>query len=140
MSQSIPQVLNSAVTLCSTLISMIVLNVPLTIITLVVVAFMLFATVKLSGRSGAYFGRQQQNLGQVNGYIEEMMEGQKGKKYSVTRKRRFRTFGKSMTSCGKFHQANKFANILMPVNANLGHISYVLCAVLGAVIALNTHI
>lgn len=141
MSQSIPQVLNSAVTLCSTLISMIVLNVPLTIITLVVVAFMLFATVKLSGRSGAYFGRQQQNLGQVNGYIEEMMEGQKVVKVFCHEDQALQNFRKINDELRESaNQANKFANVLMPVNTNLGHISYVLCAVLGAVIALTTQI
>lgn len=141
MSQSIPQVMNSAVTLCSTLISMIVLNVPLTVITLMIVAFMLFATVKLSGRSGAYFGRQQQNLGQVNGYIEEMMEGQKVVKVFCHEEKALQNFRKINDELRESsYQANKFANILMPVNTNLGHISYVLCAVLGAVIALTTQI
>lgn len=141
MSQSIPQVMNSAVTLCSTLISMIVLNVPLTVITLMIVAFMLFATVKLSGRSGAYFGRQQQNLGQVNGYIEEMMEGQKVVKVFCHEDQALQNFRKINDELRESaNQANKFANILMPVNSNLGHISYVLCAVLGAVIALTTQI
>lgn len=141
MSQSIPQVLNSAVTLCSTLISMIVLNVPLTIITLVVVAVMLFATLKLSRKSGAYFGRQQKNLGQVNGYIEEMMEGQKVVKVFCHEDQALQNFRKINDELRESaNQANKFANVLMPVNTNLGHISYVLCAVLGAVIALTTQI
>ena len=141
MSQSIPQVLNSAVTLCSTLISMIVLNVPLTVITLMIVAVMLFATLKLSRKSGAYFGRQQQNLGQVNGYIEEMMEGQKVVKVFCHEDQALQNFRKINDELRESaNQANKFANVLMPVNTNLGHISYVLCAVLGAVIALTTQI
>ena len=77
MSQSLPQMINSGVTIAATFVSMVALNIPLTLITLVMVGVMLFAASKLGGRSAAYFARQQKDLGRVNGYIEEMMDGQK---------------------------------------------------------------
>lgn len=138
LSQSIPQVVNSAVTIVSTLISMIVLNIPLTILTLVMVAVMTFSTSKLGGKSGKYFGEQQKDLGAVNGYIEEMMEGQKVVKVFCHEEQSledFRRINEKLRQSA--NNANKFANIMMPVNGNLGHISYVLCAILGAVLALG---
>lgn len=138
LSQSIPQVINSAVTIVSTLISMIVLNIPLTILTLVMVAVMTFSTSKLGGKSGKYFGEQQKDLGAVNGYIEEMMEGQKVVKVFCHEEQSLENFRKINEKLRQSaNNANKFANIMMPVNGNLGHISYVLCAILGAVLALG---
>ena len=138
MGQSIPQVINSAVTVVMTLVSMILLNIPLTLVTLFMVGVMLFATSRLSGLSGQYFVKQQSDLGRVNGYIEEMMEGQKVVKVFCHEKQsleRFREINGELRNSADL--ANRIANIMMPVNANLGNISYVLCAIVGAVLALN---
>ncbi len=138
ISQSIPQVINASVTFVTTLFSMIILDIPLTIICLVMVCLMVFVTSRLSGKSGLYFARQQKDLGTVNGYIEEMMEGQKVVKVFCHEEKsleQFKVLNRQLrdSACN----ANKFANIMMPVNANLGNICYVLCAVVGAVLALG---
>ncbi len=141
MGQSIPQVINSAVTVVMTLVSMIILNVPLTLVTLFMVGIMLFVTSRLSGLSGQYFVKQQSDLGRVNGYIEEMMEGQKVVKVFCHEKRsleQFREINGELKNSADL--ANRISNIMMPVNANLGNISYVLCAILGAVLALNGYV
>ena len=138
MSQSLPQIINSGVTIAATFVSMVALNIPLTLITLVMVGVMLFAASKLGGRSAAYFARQQKDLGRVNGYIEEMMDGQKVVKVFCHEEKSlegFRQLNEQLRQSAD--NANKFANILMPVNANLGNISYVLCAVAGAALALS---
>ncbi len=138
ISQSLPQLLNSGVSFLSTLISMFVLDVPLTVISLVLIAVMLLAASKLGSRSGKYFVRQQTDLGNVNGYIEEMMEGQKVVKVFCHEEKsleQFRVLNERLRESAD--NANKISNIMMPVNANLGNISYVLCAVVGAVLALN---
>ncbi|WP_302416925.1 ABC transporter ATP-binding protein [Blautia marasmi] len=138
ISQSIPQVVNSAVTIVITFVSMIVLDVPLTLMTLVMIGIMMVVTKKLSAKSGRYFGEQQKNLGQVNGYIEEMMEGQKVVKVFCHEEKSVEDFRKLNENLrDSADKANTFANIMMPVNSNLGNISYVLCAVLGAVLALK---
>lgn len=138
MSQSIPQVINSFVTIVTTLVSMIVLDLPLTLITLVMVCLMIFTAGKLSGKSGMYFAEQQKDLGIVNGYIEEMMEGQKVVKVFCHEEKSIEQFKKINQELRKSaDNANKFSNIMMPVNANLGNISYVLCAVVGAILALG---
>ncbi|WP_148410020.1 ABC transporter ATP-binding protein [Murimonas intestini] len=138
ISQSIPQVLNSAVTILSTFISMVVLNIPLTAVTLVMVGIMMITTKKLSARSAEYFTKQQKDLGAVNGYIEEMMEGQKVVKVFCHEEKSLENFRKvNQELRASADSANKFANIMMPVNANLGNISYVLCAVAGALLALG---
>lgn len=137
ISQGIPQLVNSAVTLIITLVSMIVLSVPLTILTVAMVGLMLFAAAKIGGKSSKYFAAQQQNLGKVNGYIEEMMEGQKVVKVFNHEQRNIEDFRKINEELrASADNANKFANILMPVSANLGNISYVLCVGVGAVLAL----
>ena len=136
--QSIPQLVNSTVTLVITFISMVCLNIPLTILTLCMVAVMLVVASKLGGMAGTYFIKQQSSLGKVNAYIEEMMEGQKVVKvfcHENENIERFRAINQELRESTK--NANKIANILMPVNGNLGNISYVLCAALGAVLALN---
>lgn len=138
ISQSIPQVVNSAVTIVITFVSMIVLDIPLTLLTLVMIGIMMITTKQLSGRSGRYFGEQQKNLGRVNGYIEEMMEGQKVVKVFCHEEKSVKDFRKLNEELrDSADKANTFANIMMPVNGNLGNISYVLCAVLGAVLALK---
>ena len=138
ISQSIPQVVSSAVTIVTTLVSMIVLDIPLTAVTLIMTGLMLFATSKLGGKSAAYFIRQQKDLGTVNGYIEEMMDGQKVVKVFCHEEKsleQFRRINEELRE--SVNLANKFSNIMMPVNGNLGNISYVLCAVVGAVMALG---
>ena len=138
ISQSLPQLLNSCVSFISTLISMIVLDIPLTIISLVLIGVMLFVSSKFGSLSGKYFVRQQTDLGNVNGYIEEMMEGQKVVKVFCHEEKaleQFRVLNEKLRESAD--NANKISSIMMPVNANLGNISYVLCAVVGAVLALN---
>ena len=138
ISQSIPQVINASVTFITTLFSMVFLDVPLTLICLIMVCVMVFATSRLSGKSGLYFARQQKDLGTVNGYIEEMMEGQKVVKVFCHEEKSLEQFKKLNNQLrDSACNANKFANIMMPVNANLGNICYVLCAVVGAVLALG---
>ena len=138
VSQSLPQVINSAVTIVSVLTSMIILSVWLTLVTLVMVAVMLFCTKRLAGASGQYFLRQQMNLGTVNGYIEEMMDGQKVVKVFCHEEEsieRFRELNNQLFESAD--KANTFANMLGPVNTQLGNISYVVCAIVGGVLALN---
>lgn len=138
ISQSIPQVINSFVSIVTTLVSMIVLDIPLTILTLLMVCVMLFVSTKLSGKSAKYFSKQQKDLGKVNGYIEEMMEGQKVVKVFCHEEKsveQFRELNQELRKSA--NNANKIANVMMPVNANIGNISYVLCAVLGAILALG---
>ena len=129
ISQSIPQIINSSITIISVFISMIVLNIPLTLLTLVMVGVMLLATKKFAGQSGKCFIRQQKALGAVNGYIEEMMDGQKVVKVFCHEEEsieRFKELNDSLYESA--NKANTFANILGPVNAQLGNVSYVLCA------------
>lgn len=138
ISQSIPQIINSSITIISVFISMIVLNIPLTLLTLVMVGIMLLATKKFAGQSGKCFIRQQKALGAVNGYIEEMMDGQKVVKVFCHEEEsieRFKELNDSLYESA--NKANTFANILGPVNAQLGNVSYVLCAIVGGAIALN---
>ena len=138
ISQSIPQIFNASLTIVAVLISMIRLSLPLTGVTLFMVAVMFMVTGKIAGLSGKYFGKQQQDIATVNGNIEEMMNGQKVVK----------VFNHEAESIEKFTQlneqlyesaskANTYANILMPANAQIGNVSYVLVAVVGGVLALN---
>ena len=138
ISQSIPQLINSVITIVSVLIYMIILNIPLTVLTLVMVGVMLLVTKNLAGKSGKYFIAQQRDLGATNGFIEEMMDGQKVIKVFCHEEESIEAFNKLNDQL--FHSAdnaNKFANILMPANAQIGNISYVLCAMVGGVLALN---
>ena len=138
ISQSIPQTLNSVISLVSTLISMIVLDIPLTLVSLLMVGVMMFVTSKMSNLSGKYFMQQQKDLGAVNGYIEEMMEGQKVVKVFCHEEKSMEDFEKlNRQLCDSARNANAVANIIMPINNNLGNISYVLCAIVGGVLALN---
>lgn len=136
--QSIPQIINSSVTIVLTFVSMIILNIPLTAVTIIMVIVMFFTTSKLGGKSAAYFAAQQKDLGAVNGYIEEMMEGQKVVKVFCHEDKsleQFREINSRLRESAR--NANTFANIMMPINANLGNISYVLCAIIGAILALG---
>lgn len=136
-SQSIPQIINSAATLIATFISMIILNVPLTVITLVMALVMLAATAKLSGLSAKHFQAQQKDLGAVDGFIEEMLDGQKIVKVFCHEEQAEEAFQKLNDKLrASADDANKYANILMPINNNIGNLSYVLCAVIGALLAL----
>ena len=138
ISQSIPQVINSSVTIVTSFVSMFVLDLPLTLVTLAMIAVMLFTTSKLAAKSSTYFSRQQKDLGRVNGYIEEMMDGQKVVKVFCHEDKsleQFRRINDELRESAD--KANTFSNISMPVNANLGNISYVLCAVIGALLALS---
>ena len=138
ISQSIPQFLNSGITIISTFISMLILSIPLSAVTLVMVGIMLFFTKKATGQSGKYFARQQKNLGAVNGYIEEMMNGQKVVKvfcHEEETKEKFRELNNELYVSAD--RANTFSNILGPINAQLGNVSYVVCAIVGGVLALN---
>ena len=138
ISQSIPQIINSGFTIISVLISMLILNIPLTIVTLVMVAVMIWGTKKAAGQSGKYFLEQQKNLGKVNGYIEEMMNGQKVVKvfcHEEESKKEFKELNEALFVSAD--RANTFANLLGPLNAQIGNISYVICAIVGGVLALN---
>lgn len=138
ISQSIPQLINSAITLVSSFVSMIVLNIPLTVLSLIMVGVMFYVSAKLGEKSSTFFVKQQKDLGAVNGYIEEMLEGQKVVKvfcHEDKATEEFEVLNENLRSSAE--NANKFANIMMPVNGNLGHISYVFCAILGAVLALS---
>ena len=138
ISQSIPQIINSTFTSVSVFVSMLSLNIPLTLVTLVMVSLMLICTKKAAGQSGKYFLDQQKNLGAVNGYIEEMMNGQKVVKvfcHEDASIREFHELNEALYTSAD--RANTFANILGPINAQLGNISYVVCAIVGGVLALN---
>ncbi len=138
ISQSIPQIINSAFTIVSVFISMLILNIPLTAVTLVMVGVMLFCSQKSAANSGKYFLEQQRNLGAVNGYIEEMMNGQKVVKvfcHEEESKKEFKELNDKLFVSAD--RANTFANFLGPINAQLGNISYVICAMVGGILALN---
>lgn len=138
ISQSIPQVISSVITIVSVLVSMIVLNIPLTILTLVMVGVMLKVTASVAGNSGRYFAAQQRDIGALNGYIEEMIEGQKVIKVFCHEEESKEGFAKLNEQLfDSADNANKFANLLGPVNAQLGNISYVLCAIVGGALAIN---
>ncbi len=138
ISQSIPQIIHSGVTAAASFASMLLLDIPLTLITLALVGVMVFATSRIAARSAVYFARQQKDLGTVNGYIEELMDGQKVVKVFCHEEKsleQFRILNEGLRESAD--RANTFSNISMPVNVNLGNISYVLCAVAGAVLALS---
>ncbi|MCM1263180.1 MAG: ABC transporter ATP-binding protein/permease [Butyrivibrio sp.] len=138
ISQSMPQCLNSAITIVSVFISMIVLSVPLTAVTLVMVALMLFVTKKATGLSGRYFVAQQKAIGAVNGYVEEMMEGQKVVKVFCHEEESIKRFNELNDELfDSSYNANQFGNMLGPINAQLGNLSYVVCAMVGGALAIG---
>lgn len=137
ISQSMPQIFSSVITIVSVLASMLILCVPLTFVTLFMTGVMMFATKTFAGRSGKYFIAQQREIGKVNGYIEEMMQGQKVVKvfcHEEESMEQFRKLNEELYVSAD--QANKFANMLGPINAQLGNVSYVLCAMVGGILAL----
>ena len=138
ISQSLPQLVNTVVTLVGVLASMLYLNVPLTVLALAMVGIMLLATKYLTGNSGKYFIKQQQELGKVNGYIEEMMNGQKVIKVFCHEEIAIEEFDRLNDEL--FHsadKANSYSLVAMPVNGQLGNLSYVFCAILGGALAIN---
>lgn len=138
VSQSLPQVFNSAITIVSVFISMVILSVPLTIVTLIMIALMLVITGKTAGLSGQYFLQQQKDLGKVNGFIEEMMEGQKVVKVFCHEEENIKKFNELNDNL--YHsadRANYLVNIVGPVNMQLGNVSYVVCAIVGGALALS---
>ena len=138
ISQSIPQIINSAITIVSVFVSMLILNIPLTITTLVMVSIMLGVTKKVAGFSGNFFVKQQRDLGKVNGFIEEMMDGQKVVKvfcHEEESKTEFKKLNEDLFVSAD--RANTYANFLGPMNAQIGNISYVMCAIVGGALALN---
>ncbi len=138
ISQSIPQFLNSTITVVSVLASMFVLDVPLTLVTLFMVAVMLFAVKKIGSQSSRFFLAQQKALGQLNGCIEETMTGQKVVKVFCHEEESIAEFNQLNDQlCDSACQANMFANIMGPVNAQLGNLSYVICAAAGGMLALT---
>ena len=138
ISQSIPQLVNSAATIVSVLISMIILNIPLTILTLIMVAIMVFTTGKVAGKAGSYFMKQQKSIGELNGFIEEMMEGQKVVKVFCHENESIERFNELNEELfDSANNANGFANILMPINNNLGNLGYVVCAIFGSILAIG---
>ena len=138
ISQSIPQLFSSAIMIVSVFVSMIMLNIPLTVLTVLMIFLMLQVTKRISAKSSKYFIAQQKNIGSLNGYIEEMMEGQKVVKVFCHEEKSREEFRKRNDQLFESaDNANKFANILMPVNAQIGNISYVLCAIVGGILALR---
>ena len=138
ISQSIPQLINSGITIVSVFVSMLILNIPLTIVTLAMVGVMIFCSKKAAGLSGKYFLKQQKNLGAVNGYIEEMMNGQKVVKVFCHEEENIKNFKELNDQLYiSADKANTYANILGPINAQLGNLSYVICAIIGGTLALN---
>lgn len=135
ISQSLPQIFSSVITIVSVVVSMISLSIPLTLVTFVMIGVMLFVSKTLAGKSSKYFIAQQVDLGKENGYIEEMMEGQKVVKVFNHEKKSIEKFKELNDKL--FHSAynaNKYANILMPINAQIGNFSYVICAIAGSLL------
>ena len=140
ISQSVPQIINSSITFLMTFVSMIVLSVPLTLLSIFMVIVTLVVSLSLAKVSGNYFAEQQTRLGDTNGYIEEMVSGQKVIKVFTHEAKAIEGFNtKNDALRESANNANKIANIMMPINANLGNISYVLVAILGGVLALSGH-
>ena len=138
LSQSIPQIINSVITLIATLITMIVLNPALTVISILTALIMLYVTAKFSSLSGRYYVKQQRDLGIVDGFIEEMMDGQKVIKVFCHEEEAIRDFHKVNEALrDSANKANRYANLLMPVNANIGWLSYACVAIVGALLAIN---
>lgn len=138
ISQSLPQIVNATFTIVSVFVSMCVLSLPLTGLTVLMVVFMMIVTTKTAKLSGKFFMKQQKNLGTVNGYIEEMMTGQKVVKvfcHEDEAKTHFKEINDELGDSA--FKANAYANIMMPMNAQIGNLSYVLCAIFGGFLAIN---
>ena len=138
LSQSIPQIINSVITMIATLVTMIILNPTLTIISVLTALVMLWVTASFSKLSAKYYIRQQIDLGAVDGFIEEMLDGQKVVKvfcHEEAAKADFHKVNEALRNSA--NKANTYANLLMPVNANIGWISYALVAIVGAILGIN---
>lgn len=138
ISQSLPQILNSAITVVSVFVSMVILNIPLTVLTIVMVIVTTVVTKKFAGFSSRYFLAQQRDLGKVNGFIEEILNGQKVVKVFTHEQENIEAFDKINDELFESaYNANMYSNMLGPVNAQIGNLSYVLCALAGGVMALS---
>ena len=138
ISQSLPQILNSIITVVSVFVSMVILNIPLTVLTIVMVIVTTVVTKKFAGFSSRYFLAQQRDLGKVNGFIEEMLNGQKVVKVFTHEQENIEAFDKINDELFESaYNANMYSNMLGPVNAQIGNLSYVLCALAGGVMALS---
>lgn len=138
ISQTIPNVISSSITIVSSFVSMILLSIPLTLVSLMMIGLMMIVVVKIGGKSSKYFMEQQKSLGQLNGYVEEMIQGVKVVKVFCHEKESVEGFEKNNEQLRvSANNANKFANIMMPIMGNLGNISYVLIAVVGAGLSLS---
>ena len=138
LSQSIPQIINSVITMAATLITMIILNPALTVISILTAVVMLLVTSNFSKLSGKYYIRQQIDLGAVDGFIEEMLDGQKVVKVFCHEEAAMQDFHEVNERLrNSTNKANRYANLLMPINANIGWISYALVAIVGAVLGIN---
>ncbi len=138
ISGTIPQIVNSAVTIVSVTRSMIALSWQLTLSAVVMVTVIVFISRKIGSLSGAYFQRQQADLGVLNGYIEEMMDGQKVVKvfnHEEKAKEDFDVLNENL--CDSMTMANSFANIVGPISGNLGHVSFSFVAIFGGIMAIN---
>ncbi len=138
VSQSLPQMINSVVTVVSVFVSMVVLNIPLTLLTLVMIGVITLTSKQFTSRSSRYFVAQQKDLGAANGYIEEMMDGQKVVKVFCHEQENIEKFDELNNKLfDSAYNANKFANYMGPINGQLSHLSYVLCAIVGGSLALG---
>lgn len=138
ISQTIPNVISSSITIISSFVSMILLSIPLTLVSLMMIGLMMIVVMKIGGKSSKYFMEQQKSLGQLNGYVEEMIQGVKVVKVFCHEKESVEGFEKNNEQLRvSANNANKFANIMMPIMGNLGNISYVLIAVVGAGLSLS---
>lgn len=138
ISQTIPNVISSSITIISSFVSMILLSIPLTLVSLMMIGLMMIVAMKIGGKSSKYFMEQQKSLGQLNGYVEEMIQGVKVVKVFCHEKESVEGFEKNNEQLRvSANNANKFANIMMPIMGNLGNISYVLIAVVGAGLSLS---
>ena len=138
ISQSIPQIINSTISMTATFITMIILNPALTIISILTAIVMLLVTSNFSRLSGKYYVRQQRDLGAVDGFIEEMLDGQKVVKvfcHEEAAKEDFQKVNDRLRDSA--NKANRYANLLMPVNANIGWVSYAVVTIVGAILGIN---
>ncbi len=140
ISQSLVQLVSSVVTICWTFVTMIMLSVPLTIVTCIMIALTMIASGQILKRSGENFVKQQKSIGQLNGFVEEMMTGQKVVKVFCHEQENTSIFNELNDELfNSAYNANKFANSMGPISSQLGNLSYVMCAVVGGILALSTN-
>ena len=140
ISQSLVQLVSSVVTICWTFVTMIMLSVPLTIVTCIMIALTMIASGQILKRSGENFVKQQKSIGQLNGFVEEMMTGQKVVKVFCHEQENTAEFNELNENLFiSAYNANKFANSMGPISSQLGNLSYVMCAVVGGILALSTN-